>query len=348
MNAREKLLATLVLGGAALFGAALGIRAFVMKPLTDLDKRIVAARERLTKIHTERRNFFAAEDRLKSLTKLAFADTTDEASARSGEALTKQILQAGLDEGDFTRLPLGPRKLRGASEIGWNVQGDGPLAKVVNLLFILEQSPYLLRLEGLVLSQAEKPGDVRVRFRCLTLVMDPAPDVKREPLLAEAGLKSDERRVFDGIASRDLLRPYIKRPPPPPVPVAKAGGNSPATATPATPPGSPGPETFRVVSLSEWEGQPEIHVRDLTAQKTVRYKPGDPLAGGTIALVDYRALPLPGGNGLLSHSRVIVRVKEEFWAIERGQTLADLRKLELAQLPPELVKPVLEAPRATP
>ena len=343
MNAREKTLAVIVLGTAALFGGALGIRAFIMKPLTDLDKRIVAARERLTKIQTERRNFFAAEDRLKSLTKLAFADTVDEASARSGEALTKQILQAGLDEGDFTRLPLGPRKLRGASEIGWNVQGDGPLAKVVNLLFILEQSPNLLRLEGLVLSQAEKPGEVRVRFRCLTLVMDPAPEVKREPLMAKADLKSDERRVFDGIVTRDLLRPYIKRPPPPPV-VAKGGGSPAATATPATPPTAPGPETFRVVSLSEWQGQPEVHVRDLTAQKTPRYKPGDALAGGTIALIDYRALPLPGGNGLLSHSRVIVRVKDEFYAVERGQTLADLRKLDLVQLPPELAKSAGKAP----
>ena len=104
--------------------------------------------------------------------------------------------------------------------------------------------------------------------------------------------------------------------------VAKSGGNAPATAVPATAPKAPGPETFRVVSLSEWQGQPEVHVRDLTAQKTQRYKPGDALAGGTIALVDYRALPLAGGNGLLSHSRVIVRVGEEFFAIERGQTLA--------------------------
>ncbi|KAF0179088.1 MAG: hypothetical protein FD161_1581 [Limisphaerales bacterium] len=346
MNAREKLLASLVLGGACLFGGALGIRAFIMKPLTDLDKRIVAARERLGKIQAERRSFFTAEDRLKALGRLTFADSVDEASARSGEALTKQILQAGLDEGNFTRLPLGPRKLRGASEIGWNVQGDGALATVVNLLFILEQSPHLQRLDGLVLSQAEKPGEVRVRFRCLTLVFDPAPDVKREALLAKASLKSDERRVFDGIVSRDLLRPYIKRPPPPPV-VAKAGVGS-ATATPATPPAPPGPETFRVVSLSEWQGQPEAHVRDLTAQKTVRYKPGDALAGGTIALVDYRAMPLPGTSGLQSFSRVIVRVKGDYFAIERGQTLADLRKLELAQLPPELVKPVVEAPRATP
>jgi hypothetical protein len=346
MNAREKMLAGLVLGGACLFGGVLGLRAFITKPLTDLDKRILAARERLGKIQAERRSFFAAEDRLKVLGKLTFADTVDEASARSGEALTKQILQARLDEGNFTRLPLGPRKLRGASEIGWNVQGDGSLASVVNLLFILEQSPHLQRLDGLVLSQAEKPGEVRVRFRCLTLVLDPAPDVKREGLLAKADLKSDERRAFDDIVSRDLLRPYIKRPPPPPV--KGVPGDSSPSSTPATPPGPPGPETFRIVSLSEWQGLPEVHVRDMTTQVTARYKAGDTLAGGIISMVDYRAMPLPGASGLQSFSRVIVRVKDDFFAIERGQTLADLRKLELAQLPPELVKPVIEAPRTAP
>ena len=328
-------MAVVVLGSAALLGGALGLRAFITKPLTDLDKRIGAARERLEKINTDRRNFFTAEDRLKSLAKLAFADTVDEASALSGEALTKQILQAGLNEANFTRLPVGPRKMRGASEIGWNVQGDGPLASVVNLLFMLEQSPFLLRLDGLVLSQGDAPGHVRVRFRSLTLVMDPAPEVKREPLLAKAGLQTDERRTFDGIVARDILRPYIKRLPPPPV----KGTPGTPSSTPAFPPVPPGPETFRIVSLSEWQGQPEVHVRDLTSQKTARYKPGDALAGGTIALVDYRAMPLPGASGLQSFSRVIVRVKDEFYAIERGQTLADLRKMEAAQLPAGLAKP---------
>ena len=121
-----------------------------------------------------------------------------------------------------------------------------------------------------------------------------------------------------------------RRPPPPPV--------KGTPGTPAFPPVPPGPETFRIVSLSEWQGQPEVHVRDMTTLKTALYKTGDALAGGTIVLVDYRAMPLPGASGLQSFSRVIVRVKDEFFAIERGQTLADLRKMELAQLPPELVK----------
>lgn len=347
MNQREKLLAVVVFGTAALLGGVLGLRAFITKPLIELDKKTVGARERLEKINTERRNFFTAEDRLKLQTKLAFADTVDEASALSGEALTKQILQAGLREANFTRLPVGPRKMRGANEIGWNVQGEGPLANVVNLLFVLEQSPFLLRLEGLVMAPGDQPGQARVRFRCLTLVMDPAMEVKREPLIAAVGLNSPERRLLDDIVKRDLLRPYIKRPPPPPVPPPIGSPGTPAS-TPATPPAPPGPETFRIVSLSEWLGQPEVHVRNLTTQKTARYKPGDELAGGTIAMVDYRSMPLPGGNGLLSFSRVIVRVKDEFFAVEHGQTLADVRKLEPEQLPTQLTKPAVESPRSTP
>ena len=162
MNQREKLMAVVVLGSAALFGGALGLRAFITKPLTDLDKRIVTARERLAKIQTDRRNYFTAEDRLKSLGKLTFADNVDEASATSGEMLTKKILRAGLKEVSFTRLPVGPRKMRGASEIGWNVQGEGALAGVVNLLFQLEHAPHLLRLENLVVSGGDAPGVVRV------------------------------------------------------------------------------------------------------------------------------------------------------------------------------------------
>lgn len=347
MNPREKHLTGLVLGTLCLFGGALGLRAYITKPLADLDKRIVVARERLAKIQTDRRNYFAAEDRLKSFAKLAFADNVDQASAHSGEMLTKQILSAGLKEVSFTRLPVGPRKMRGASEIGWNVQGEGALAGVVNLLFLLEQSPYLLRLENLVVSGADVPGVVRVQFRCLTLVLEPAPDVTRQPLLAKVDLESPERRALDTIPKRDILRPYIKRPPPPPVPPSKNPPGSPSS-TPAIPPGPPGPETFRVVSLSEWQGQPEVHVRDLTSQKTIRYKPGDALAGGTIVLVDYRPMPLPGASGLQSFSRVIVRVKDDFFAVERGQTLADLRRMELAQLPPELVKPTQEPPRSAP
>lgn len=334
MNKREKIMAAVVGGIAAVFLVGFGVRAVLVKPLKQIDKRIAASRERIAKIQTERRAYFAAEDQMKASTLRTFADTVDQASAQSGELLTRHILRSGLHEDEFTRLPIGPRKLRGAQEIGWSVQGEGPLADVVDLLFVLQESPQLHRLDGVTVTDGEFPGLVKVRFRYLTLVIDPAPDVQRKELAAKYTLDSPQRHIFDGIVTRDILRPYIKRSPPPP-PVAP--GSPPGSAPPK--PGSPaGPETFRVVSLSEWMGQPEVHVRDLTAQRTARYKPGDAFAGGTLVCVDYRPLPMPGNSLLRSDSRVIVRIGTEYWAIERGKTLADKHKLAPEQLPAELAQ----------
>jgi hypothetical protein len=55
-------------------------------------------------------------------------------------------------------------------------------------------------------------------------------------------------------------------------------------------------------------------------------------------MVDYRPLPMPGNDGLKSFSRVILKIGTEYWAIERGQTLADKRRLIPDQLPETLMK----------
>ena len=336
MNRREKILAGCIGGLVGVFVLGFGARAIIVKPLQEIDKRAAVLRDKINKNKKERSAYFDAEDQMKAHTLRTFADTVDQASAKSGEILTKLILKSGLPEDEFTRLPVGPRKLRGAQEIGWSVQGDGGLADVIDLIFSLQSAPYLQRIEGLSIVNGEVPGLVRVRFRYLTLVMDPAPDVQRMELAAKYTLESPERHIFDGIVSRDILRPYIKRPPPPP-PVVPGG--TPGSGIASTKPGvPPGPETFRIVSLSEWMGQPEIHVRDLIQQKTQRYKTGDLLAGGTIVCVDYRPQPMPGNELLRSDSRVIVKVGSDYFAIERGKSLADKRRLALAQLPSELAK----------
>jgi hypothetical protein len=332
MKAREKKLALAAGGLVGVVVLGFGVRSVLLQPLREIDRRIAANHEKLEKVQAERRAYFAAEERMKAHALRGFADNIDQASARSGEMLTRQILQSGLQEADFTRLPVGPRKLRGASEIGWSVQGDGPLADVLDLLFLLQESPYEHRLESLTVSTGEGPGLVKVRFRFLTLVLEPAPEVERKELTPKFTLESPERHLYNGIVSRDILRPYLKRPPPPPPP-----GTPPGTAPSSTRPGAPpGPESFRVVSLSEWMGQQEIHIRDLTQQKTLRYRPGDQLAGGTVVCVDYR--PLQVNSFLRSDSRVVLKVGNEYWAIERGKTLADKRKLSAAELPEQIAK----------
>ena len=332
MSPSEKKLLAVVSGLAGLFIVGLSLRALIFKPLAEIDKRTAVLRGKLDKAKAERRAFFQAEDRLKTLTLRTFSDTIDQTSARSGEILTQLILQSGLPEDEFTRLPVGPRKVKGAQEIGWSIQGDGTLTDVIDLVFMLEKSPYLHRVENLSLSPGDAPGLVRARFRYLTLVIDPAPEVTRTDLLSKYTLESPERQVFNQIVARDVLRPYIKRLPASAQLAGSKSGNS-----PPTPP--PGPESFRVVSLSEWRGQPEIHVRDLIHDKTQRYKPGDSLAGGTVVSVDYRPMPMPGNESLRSDSRVIIKVGSDYFTIERGKTLADLRKLPREQWPPNFDSP---------
>jgi hypothetical protein len=317
-----------VCGLAGLLVVGLGVRLLFLNPLRELDRRIATARDKLAKIYDERRAYFAAEDRLKAMARRSFAETIDQASAVSAELLTRQIIASGLAESDFSRLPVGPRKLRGASEIGWNVQGEGGVSNVINLLYILDASPWLHRTDNLTISMGEKPGNLHLRLSYLTLVMDPPMEVTHSNLSQTFALESPPRRRFDNIVTRDILRPYLKQPPVSPGPVAAVRGK----------PGPPGPENYRVVSLSEWEGQPEIHVRDLAAQKTSRFRPGDQVAGGTAVMIDYRPMPDPSNPFLQSFSRMILKIGREYWAIERGKTFADKYKLTDAQLPPQLAR----------
>lgn len=332
MSKREKILAGLVGGILAVLLGGFGLRVIWMKPLKELDRKTAALREKLDKVKAERRAFFVAEDTVKRFEQRAFSDELDEASAKSGEMLTKTILQSGLPESEFTRLPVGPRKLAGASEIGWSVQGEGKLQRVIDLVFLLQESPYVHRVDGLVVSPGDTPGYVRVRFRYLTLVMEPAPIVDAIDLKTKYTLESPERLIYNTIVTRDILRPYIKRQA---VPQPGAPGRPGTSPTPGL---APGPESFRIVSLTEWMGEPEIHVRDVTNQRTLRYKPGDSLAGGNIVMVDYRRMPMPGTIGLESYSRVIVKIGSDFWAIEHGKTLAEKHKLPPTDWPEQLAK----------
>lgn len=333
MNRREKILVIAVGGLALLFAASFGIRFIFVKPLQNIDRQTALLRDKLRQIQDERRAFFSAEDFLKRTAQTSFGTNADVATAQAGKMLTDLILRLGLSESEFARTPVGPRKLRGAQEVGWNVQGEGPLPKIVDLLFELEQRPQLHRLENVVLSAGDKPSRAKVRLRFLTLVIDAAPDVVPLDLKPKLTLASAERRIYDAIVQRDLFRPSIRRNAPDGSMIA-TGGDGPASAR---------AEMLKVVSLSEWQGMPEVHVMNLAALKLQVFKPGDAWAGGQIVMVDYRAKPLPGKPELLSFARVILKIGPDFWAIEHGQTLADKYQLAADALPAELAKIQIQA-----
>jgi hypothetical protein len=322
---REKILAGIVLGIIGIFVLGFAARGFFMNPLKKIDSETKLLREKLAKINTERREYFDAEDGLKAVAQRTFGTEINEASARSGEMITKQIALAGLDDADFTRLPVGPNPLKGARQMGWSIQGKGSLEKIVNLLFLLQTSPQVHRIETISMASGEKAGEVKVRFLYQTLVLQPAPEFDPIDLKPKFTLESPERIAYNSILERDLLRPYIKAPPP----KENRKGQPGSSTAPA------GPEALKIVSLSEWEGQPEVHIRDSARNVTTRYRPGDKVKdNGEIVAVDYRPLPSVRSPLLVSHSRVILKIGEEFWAVERGESLADKRKLEPDQWPP--------------
>lgn len=319
MNAREKKLAMIVGGMVALFASGIFIQSIFVKPLKELDKQTASLRDNLTQLNNERRAFFSAEDYMKGLTPRMFGRDADTATAQAGKMLTEQIIGLGLQESQFNRQPSQPRRLRGAQEIGWSVQGEGPTDKMLDLLFVLEQAPQIHRLDNLVFSVGDRPGRMKARFRYLSLVIDNAPEGKKVDLQPKYNLDSPQRRFYDCIVQRDLFRPYIQRPADAPAAVADSGEVR--------------PEMLKVVSLSEWSGVSEVAISDMTHSTVAVYKPGDALAGGQIATVDYRAMPLPNKPGLVSYARVIVKIDTNYWAIEQGQTLATKYQLTADQLP---------------
>jgi len=331
MNRRTRLLAYAALGLAGLLLAGLLIRGVMLRPLRTLDDQLIQLQAKLNSLQNERKAFVAADAQVRAAAAHMFGASADAAEAKLGAMLTAQIVRVGLREADFTRLPAPRRRLPGADEVGWTIQGEGRLAAVLDLLFLLHSEPRLHRVESLALSPADQEGRVRVRFRYLTLVLNPAPEVAPAEPLSEASLSSAARRRYDAIARRDLLRPYVpaeSAPTPAPSPTAPAAVSAPSPANTG--------QNLKVVSLSTWLGQPEVHLYDTQNQRTFRCRPGEKLLEGELVMVDYRALPVPGKPGLVSYSRLIGRTGNDYWTVEAGQTLAERRRLSPEDLPAPL------------
>lgn len=148
-------------------------------------------------------------------------------------------------------------------------------------------------------------------------------------------LRSRERAPYELIASRDIFRPYIKRPPPPPPPPPKVVEKK---DPPPTPPRLDPLRNLRLVGLTTWEGEPEVSVLNVKENEIRNYKVGEDFIGGEIMLVDYRMVTHPDDPLIKSPSRLIVRIKDQYWAVEIGQYLSQKRILKKTQWPVSLQK----------
>ena len=329
MTGREKRLALITSGIALLFVLVVSYERFARRPFQDAQKETLALQQRFEKLRVLEAEATQSADSLREWAARIFGDEPDEASARAGERLTEMIARSGLEDARFTRLPMSTPKSRrrGPKEISWSVQGIGPLKRVVDFLYVLKTDPYLHRIENLVVTPRVGNEEVAVNFRYLTLVIDSIGSVKRDPLPYAEEFEEEERKLYRVIIERDLFKPLIPPEPEPPPP-----------PPPPPPPlvSSPGPENFRIVSLSQWLGSSEVVVMDVSKKTTRRYKVGETLRDGEIVAVDYRSRPFPGKPELQSHSRVILRVQTTYWAVEGGTTLAEKHQLAVEELPASL------------
>ena len=309
---------------------------WMVNPVKEWERKATDRKNKINSLQKTQKTADLYRKRLAKLNTQGFASSQAEASASMGEHITGLIRQSGLSETAFSRRPFEPRAIvkNGPKPVGYTVNGQGSLKKVTDLIYLLQNDPHIHRVENISLSPVSGSTDVRVNFQFLSLVIGTQygkfTGTNAPPVFP--ALDSKDRSLYAGITKRALFLPYQKQPPPPPPPPAK-----PKSKPPSSPP-PPGPETYKIVSLSEWQGEQEVMVFDTNKNKTNSYKLGDDLAGGTIVMIDYRQMPFPEKPALLSQSRVILSIEDDFWAIERGNTFADKHKLAPEKLPERLAK----------
>jgi hypothetical protein len=290
-----------------------------------------------------------ADRTLRGWTALTFDMDELRASARLRACLAALVERAGLSAEKLSLQPVRGAQLRGTyKELGWTIRVHGKLQHAVDFLYLLEQERHLHRLDNISINPLPATNEVDLQVRYLTLVVDSKPSEKlladRLPTTAPTNLESDSRKLFDAIAARDLFRPYIQRHAAPPEPAPVVAAPPERRVYPPAPVPSPSPTRFRVVGLPDWHGRYEVLVSDRATGSLRSYQVGDALAGGTIAMVDYRPMPSALNPQILSSSRVIVKVGPDFWAIELGQDIAQKRRLTREQLP----EPLRGAPQTAP
>lgn len=336
IQGREKILGIAVLSCVGIFIIFMLVQGAILKPAQELKRQKAQLVLKLNKMKKEQEQYKIAEKEVTAAGKMIINGNSDQVNGEMGEFLNEVIQKVELNPRAFTRSPVGPNRVGkgGAKEIGWTVQGEGSLEKIIDLLYLLENSQAFHKLDGIKFTPVNQPGWVKVAFRYLTIVLDPVPDaVKKSGVtnIVVADLTTPERQLYQGIVARDIFRPYVKRPPevkpqePSPANQEQATNNQPTFK----------PEIWKVVSLSEWAGKVEIHLMNTENNSVHLYTPGDKIEGWTLLGVDYRRMPIPNSI-LYSDSRVILQNAEGYWAVEPGSTLAQLHQMKVEDLPSNL------------
>lgn len=253
-----------------------------------------------------------------------------------------------MDDRPFTEVS-STSSSKGYHEVGWSCDLVGSLDDIVKILYLLRSDPYLHKLEGLTISPARDRTEARISFRYATLIFkerkknhfDSAINDETLPVASLAA--NPENDIHARAAARNLFRPYVKK--------KKVIASTPPEKKErvAAPPKERPPvyNRFKIVSLTRWNSGPEIAIADTATNAVRKFKVGDTLAGGTIVGVDYRQLPFPDTPEILSPSRIIVKIGNDYFAVELGRTLGDKHLIDKEKLPPAIAEEVGQAETAS-
>ncbi len=334
MKSTERTLTIAVGSVAALFVAYIVLDKVLFSPAAELNAAARKGREQIRKLKTYNAREAAYHDRLKELSDSSFGTDLVQAGELVRDRLMTILAASGLASEDHALHPTGKTAGRKPyREIGRSISARGALKHVVNFLYLVSADKYIHRLENLTMKPELQKGEVSLQVRYTTLALDKAKSLMPATTPTEAPvatLDTEQRQAYTVITERDLFRPYIKRRaeppgPKPPRPTSKTARPKPRPA-----------DSFSIVGLPRWPDGEEVYVRNNRSGKTRVYHLGDALAGGKIVMIDYRLLPKPDKPKLLSSSRVIVKIGEDYWAVDLGQTLKKKRRLEGEVLPPRL------------
>jgi len=220
---------------------------------------------------------------------------------------------------------------------------EGLLPRVVDLVFVLSREPYLGRVEELAFTP-DRPGrggngQVAVRVRLATLLLPGQRGrIKPEPGAPdlEALLTSGDRGDFDTIVRRNIFLPYMQARP------TYVRRETPAPAQPSPSP-SPRPAAspvgrYRLVGgLTRRTDEFCVETRDGEGRRKYSYhKPGETVAGWEVVAVDLAPRPNPNREGRLSDWRIIVRRRGEYRAVEAGEFMYQKHPVKPEDLPEAL------------
>lgn len=349
MNKRQKILVASAGFAAVVFVTYLAINRVFLIPAADCENQARDLQEKIRQANAQKSKEDTYRKHLKELAGDTFGADELKVIEQVRAVVTDVLTVSGLSAQNLSLKPLAGSRVPGVyREVGWSVRARGKLPHVISFLYLLTKEVHLHRVDNVVLTPVVG-GEVELQAKYATLLLESPKGEKlvtdEDPGLPDASLlEGPERQQYQVIASRDLFRPYIQAKPKPPEPQPR---EQPPPQPPRTSEGR-----FRVVGLPTFNGQAEVAVRNFGSNKTTFYKPGDDLAGGKVVMVDYRPLPMPKKPEILSESRVVLQIGNEYYAVELGQSLEDKRALKGDDVPPGLprleVPPPAEAPPPAP